>query len=222
MGGRPTCPTMISSRSTWSGLRRSEREGLRPGRRHSSSGAASSVAPPETRCRGRAGCRAGGFHSQRLALDAVLCGGLIREKGARLRIRHRLAPLSLAGPREAASPRPRLPSPLDAESRASPPLRRPAPRPAPRSRPGGIVPLAEPAAAASEGHRARCTAAASCRRGAAGDALSPVLPSKWPAGFETANPSFTRVWQNALFCCGCTSQFIHLCGRRFRSAISRR
>jgi hypothetical protein len=39
---------------------------------------------------------------QRLALDAVLCGGLIRGKGARLRIRHRLAPLPLAAPRDAA------------------------------------------------------------------------------------------------------------------------
>jgi len=39
---------------------------------------------------------------QRLALDAVLCGGLIRVKGARLRIRHRLAPLPLAAPRDAA------------------------------------------------------------------------------------------------------------------------
>ena len=39
---------------------------------------------------------------QRLALDADLCGGLIRGKGARLRIRHRLAPLPLAAPRDAA------------------------------------------------------------------------------------------------------------------------
>jgi hypothetical protein len=39
---------------------------------------------------------------QRLALDAALCGGLIRGKGARLRIRHRLAPLPLAAPRGAA------------------------------------------------------------------------------------------------------------------------
>jgi len=39
---------------------------------------------------------------QRLALDAGLCGGLIRGKGARLRIRHRLAPLPLAAPRGAA------------------------------------------------------------------------------------------------------------------------
>ncbi len=39
---------------------------------------------------------------QRLALDAGLCGGLIRGKGARLRIRHRLAPLPLAAPRDAA------------------------------------------------------------------------------------------------------------------------
>ena len=42
------------------------------------------------------------FSEQRLALDAVLCGGLIRVKGARLRIRHRLAPLPLAAPRDAA------------------------------------------------------------------------------------------------------------------------
>ncbi len=42
------------------------------------------------------------FSEQRLALDAVLCGGLIRVKGARLRIRHRLAPLPLAAPRGAA------------------------------------------------------------------------------------------------------------------------
>jgi len=39
---------------------------------------------------------------QRLALDADLCGGLIRGKGARLRIQHRLAPLPLAAPRDAA------------------------------------------------------------------------------------------------------------------------
>jgi hypothetical protein len=59
---------------------------------------------------------------QRLALDAVLCGGLIRVKGARLRIRHRLAPLPLAAPRDAAfAAPPASPSPI-AESRASPPL----------------------------------------------------------------------------------------------------
>ena len=59
---------------------------------------------------------------QRLALDAGLCGGLIRGKGAPLRIRHRLAPLPLAAPRDAAfAAPPASPSPI-AESRASPPL----------------------------------------------------------------------------------------------------
>jgi hypothetical protein len=82
------------------------------------------------------------FHSQRLALDADLCGGLISGKGARLRIRHRLAPLPLAAPRGAAfAAPPDSPSPI-AESRASPPLK------------GRIVRLAERPQAAARTHPA--------------------------------------------------------------------
>jgi len=44
----------------------------------------------EDKSEGRASCPPAVL-SQRLTLDAVLCGGLIREKGARLRIRHRPA-----------------------------------------------------------------------------------------------------------------------------------
>ena len=57
---------------------------------------------PQRQQRRRSGILPSRCSEQRLALDADLCGGLIRGKGARLRIRHRLAPLPLAAPRDAA------------------------------------------------------------------------------------------------------------------------
>jgi len=77
----------------------------------------------KTKSGGRASCPPAVFW-QRLALDAVFCGGLIRGRGAHLRIRHRLAPLPLAAPRDAALAAPPASISPIAESRASPPLRR--------------------------------------------------------------------------------------------------
>ena len=80
---------------------------------------------------------------QRLALDAGLCGGLIMGKGARLRIRHRLAPLPLAAPRDAAfAAPPASPSPecgIEGIPAAA----------------GRILRLAERPQAAARGHPAR-------------------------------------------------------------------
>lgn len=65
----------------------------------------------------RSGILASRCSEQRLALEAGLCGGLIRGKWARFRIRHRLAPLPLAAPAVRHSPHPSLPPPLSAVSR---------------------------------------------------------------------------------------------------------
>ena len=122
---------------------------------------------------GPASCRPAVFHSQRLALDAVLCGGLIRERGARLRIRHRLArPLPRRPPRCgcAAPPAPLSPG-CGIEGIPAAAKLRPAAFAAERGRAASCRWRSRRRPPAAR-HPAGCRAAASCRRG------RPVAPPR--------------------------------------------